>query len=318
MIQKIAVIGAGTMGHSIALNFAIYGLNVNIYDPDWKSVEKAKDEIQRQLDLLQEVGNIDIQNKINTLKSIQFYTSLKETVADREFVVEAVPENLELKQDLFKNLDDYCPPKTILASNTSSLDLESMMAKVSEIRKKRILITHWYNPAHIMPLVEISNFGNIHKDVYEDVKSLHMSIGKQCIEVLKNIPGLVANRIQQSVAREVFSLMEQQAASPEDIEKALMFGPAFRYATTGQLMIADMGGLDIWCTVGDNLLKDMENRQFSSPLLREKTSEGKLGLKSGEGFFKYRKVEEEEIKKQFNRKLLHQLNASQYYMNHIK
>ncbi|MCM3391545.1 MULTISPECIES: hypothetical protein [Cytobacillus] len=83
-------------------------------------------------------------------------------------------------------------------------------------------------------------------------------------------------------------------------------------------MIADMGGLDIWCTVGDNLLKDMENRQFSSPLLREKTSVGKLGLKSGEGFFKYRKDEEAEIKKQFNRKLLHQLNASQYYINHIK
>lgn len=147
-----------------------------------------------------------------------------------------------------------------------------------------------------MPLVEISNFGNNHQDVYEDVKSLHMLIGKQCIEVLKNIPGLVANRIQQSVAREVFSLMEQQAASPEDIEKALMFGPAFRYATTGQLMIADMGGLDIWCTVGDNLLKDMENRQFSSPLLREKTSEGKLGLKSGEGFLNIEKMKQRKLR----------------------
>src|SRR5690606_19488196 len=138
-----------------------------------------------------------------------------------------------------------------------------------------------------MPIVELSYFGNMPKEIYQEVEGLFESIKKQYIKVLKDVPGLVANRIQQGIAREVFSIIEQGIAEPEDVDKALMFGPAFRHATTGQLEVADLGGLDIWSIVGDNLLKVMDNRTEANPLLREKVKEGKLGVKTGEGFFKY-------------------------------
>jgi 3-hydroxybutyryl-CoA dehydrogenase len=152
------------------------------------------------------------------------------------------------------------------------------------------------------------------EEIYNEVAQLFDSIKKQTVKVLKDVPGLVANRIQQGVAREVFSIIEQGIAAPEDVDKALKFGPAFRYATTGHLQVADFGGLDIWCIVGDNLLKAMDNSQCSNPMLRQKMEEGKLGLKTGEGFYQYSQAEIPEIKKRFNKKLIHQLKASSYYV----
>jgi 3-hydroxybutyryl-CoA dehydrogenase len=171
-----------------------------------------------------------------------------------------------------------------------------------------------FNPAHLIPLVELSCFGNMPEDVFCAVKNLYASIKKQPIRVLKDVPGLVANRIMQGVAREVFSLLEQGVAEASEIDRALKFGPAFRYATTGQLEVADFGGLDIWCLVGDNLLKVMDNSQCANKLLRQKVSEGKLGLKSGEGFYKFDPDKVDEIRKQFMTKLIRQLKVSQTFI----
>ena len=165
-----------------------------------------------------------------------------------------------------------------------------------------------------MPIAELSFFGNMDEETYQKVAALYESAGKQTVKVLKDVPGLVANRIQQGVAREVFSIMEQGIAAPEDIDKALKFGPAFRYATTGQLEVADMGGLDIWCTVGDNLLSVMDNRKEANPILRQKVQEGKLGMKSGEGFFEYPTDRIAEMKNEFNKKLIIQLKTSKNYI----
>ena len=176
------------------------------------------------------------------------------------------------------------------------------------------MVCHWYNPAHLMPIAELSLFGNMDKETFCEVKDLYEKAGKQVVRVLKDVPGLVANRIQQGVAREVFSLIEKGIALPEDIDKALKFGPAFRYATTGQLEVADMGGLDIWATVGDNLLKVMDNSQKASPILWEKVKEGKLGIKTGEGFFSYPEEKIQDIKNEFNKRLITQLKASKKYI----
>ncbi|MEZ0116725.1 UNVERIFIED_ORG: 3-hydroxybutyryl-CoA dehydrogenase [Heyndrickxia coagulans] len=322
MIQKIAVIGAGTMGHSIAENFAMHGYDVKLYDLDENRIASVMDEMKEDLCFLAEEKLIDSSTVVKALQNIRTTTDLAAAVSDRDYLIEAAPENLALKQNLFRQLDELCPDHAIFASNTSSLSLEDMMKDVTEKRRQRMMVNHWYNPAHIMPLVELSFFGNMPESIFTEVEALYKSIGKQTVKVLKDVPGLVANRIQQGVAREVFSIMEQEIASPEDVEKALMFGPAFRYATTGQLEIADMGGLDIWCTVGDNLLKVMDNRQSANPLLREKVESGKLGMKTGEGFFKYNPAKVPEIKKQFARKLVHQLKASAFYKekdkSHVK
>lgn len=314
MIEKIAVLGSGTMGHGIAEAFAMYGYDVNLYDTDVSRLNAAKQEIKEELELLAEESFVTTESIQKILDKIKLTTNLKETVVDRDYVIEAVPEILKLKQDLFKQLDEYCPEHAILASNTSSLPLNEMMVFLSDKRKQRIMVNHWYNPAHLMPIAELSFFGNMPENIYNEVAEMFKSIKKQTVKVLKDVPGLVANRIQQGVAREVFSIIEQGIAAPADVDKALKFGPAFRYATTGQLEVADFGGLDIWCTVGDNLLQVMDHSQCANKLLRQKVEEGKLGSKSGEGFYKYDKDKLANIKKQFNKKLIHQLKASNYYV----
>ena len=313
MIKKIGVIGAGTMGHGIAESFAMFGYNVNLYDTNAIQLEKALNEIKAEQQLLVEEAFISAEKAAATLENNSIHTDLQTAVKDRDYVIEAAPENMELKQNLFKQLDGFCPPHTILASNTSSLSLEPMMALVSEARKQRMMVCHWYNPGHLMPLAELSFFGNMPADIYQQVAELYASINKQTVKVLKDVPGLVANRIQQGVAREAFSIIEQGIADPIDVDKALKFGPAFRYATTGQLEVADFGGLDIWCIVGDNLLPAMDNSTQANNLLRQKVAEGKLGIKSGEGFFRYDPEQLPAIRKRFAQKLIHQLKASEYY-----
>ena len=313
MIKKIGVIGAGTMGHGIAESFAMFGYNVNLYDTNAIQLEKALNEIKAEQQLLVEEAFISAEKAAATLENISIHTDLQTAVKDRDYVIEAAPENMELKQNLFKQLDGFCPSNTILASNTSSLSLEPMMALVSEARKQRMMVCHWYNPGHLMPLAELSFFGNMPADIYQQVADLYASINKQTVKVLKDVPGLVANRIQQGVAREAFSIIEQGIADPIDVDKALKFGPAFRYATTGQLEVADFGGLDIWCIVGDNLLPAMDNSTQANNLLRQKVAEGKLGIKSGEGFFRYDADQLPAIRKRFAQKLIHQLKASEYY-----
>ena len=313
MIKKIGVIGAGTMGHGIAESFAMFGYNVNLYDTNAIQLEKALNEIKAEQQLLVDEAFISAEKAAATLENISIHTDLQTAVKDRDYVIEAAPENMELKQNLFKQLDGFCPPHTILASNTSSLSLEPMMALVSEARKQRMMVCHWYNPGHLMPLAELSFFGNMPAEIYQQVADLYASINKQTVKVLKDVPGLVANRIQQGVAREAFSIIEQEIADPIDVDKALKFGPAFRYATTGQLEVADFGGLDIWCIVGDNLLPAMDNSTQANNLLRQKVAEGKLGIKSGEGFFRYDPEQLPAIRKRFAQKLIHQLKASEYY-----
>ena len=177
-----------------------------------------------------------------------------------------------------------------------------------------MMVTHWYNPALFMPIVELSAFGNMPEALYQEVAALHQRIGKQTVKVLKDVPGLVANRIQQAVAREAFSILAQGIAAPEDVDKALKFGPAFRYATTGQLEVADFGGLDIWLTVGDNLLAVMDASKQASPMLRRLVQEGKLGVKSGEGFFRYDPATVADKTRAFQKRLIHQLKASKAYI----
>ena len=314
MIKKISVIGAGTMGHSIASAFALYGYSVNLFDTYDEQLKKVKGMMEKEMLELVEGQLFDEAQVKKALDNVTLFDNLEAATKDSDYVIEAIPEKIELKRELFANLDKFTPKHAILATNTSSLNLEDMMVAVSEERKKNMIVNHWYNPGLLMPLVELSYFGNMPEDIYKEVEVLYKSIKKQTVKVLKSVPGLVANRIQQGVAREVFSLIEQGIADPAEIDKALKFGPAFRYATTGQLEVADMGGLDIWCIVGDNLLKEMDNSTCSNQILREKVEEGKLGIKSGAGFYNYNSEDIEKVKKEFNQRLIHQLKASEFYI----
>jgi 3-hydroxybutyryl-CoA dehydrogenase len=313
MLQRIGVIGGGTMGRGIAACFALHGFSVHLVEPSEAQRAAIMAEIEAAYALLVDEDFVKTDAVAPALARIILFAETPPAVADRDFIVEAVPEQIELKQRLFTELDRLAPQDAIFASNTSSLPLAPMIANLPEARRGRTLVTHWYNPPLVMPLVEISAFGNTSIEVYEAVASLHRAIGKRTARVRKDVPGLIANRIQQAVAREVFSLIEQGVGDAVDIDTALKYGPAFRYATTGQLEVADFGGLDIWLTVGDNLLAVMDASKQASPLLRSKVSEGKLGVKSGEGFYSYDENALPAIRRAFLSRLVTQLKTSRAY-----
>jgi 3-hydroxybutyryl-CoA dehydrogenase len=314
MLTKLGVVGGGTMGHGIAAAFALAGCDILLYEPAEAQRLRVMPAVEAAYDLLVEEEVVSRAEAQAAQTRIRLVDGLAALARDREFIVEAIPERMDLKRALFAELDRLCPPETIFASNTSSLPLAEMIAELPLSRQVRTMVTHWYNPPLLMPIVELSFFGNMAEADYISVAALHEAAGKQTVKVLKDVPGLVANRIQQSVAREVFSLIEQGVAEPADIDKALKFGPAFRYATTGQLEVADFGGLDIWCTVGDNLLAVMDARREASPLLRQHVSEGKLGVKSGEGFYRWDAATLPERQRAFMKRLILQMKTSRSYI----
>lgn len=315
MIRNISVLGAGTMGHGIAEVFAMNGYPVSIFEPYGPMRLSCKDTIKSELDFLAKNEIITKNDVIVSLERITMFDDMAAAVKNADYVIEALKEDIGLKQQIFADLEKMTKPECVCASNTSSLALSKMIEKVGKEKQGKCMVCHWYNPPHLMPLVELSYFGNMDEATFSEVRELFKKSGKQTCKVKKDVPGLVANRIQQGVAREAFSLMEQGIADPEDVETALKFGPAFRYATTGQLEVADMGGLDIWCTVGDNLLSVMDNRTEANPILRQKVEEGKLGMKTGEGFFKYPPEKAQEMKDAFQKKLIIQMKASKNYID---
>ncbi len=313
VIQTIAVIGAGTMGCRIAHTFASHGRKVNVYESFAQAREGALSRIQLDLDFMVQEGALSVQQRDVALQNICICDDLGKAVASADYVIECIFEDPTLKQELFAALDALCPPHTIFSSNTSSLSLAEMINRLPMARQAKSMICHWYHPAHLVPIAELTKFGNMSEEDFEAVYDLYVDTGKQPICVLKDIPGMVANRMLHALARETFSLVSAGVATADDIDKALKYGPAFRAATTGMLEGADMGGLDIWCATEDGLFPSLDNSDRACDLMRKKVYEGKVGLKSGEGFYLYPKELREEAQNQFFHRLIIQSKASKEY-----
>ena len=313
MIKKVAVLGAGTMGHSIANNFASHGVEVNLYESFEAVRATVKDRISEELRIMIEEEYFEEGIIEKTLANIHLFAELEPAVRDVDFVIEATPELLDLKRELFTQLDQYCRPDTILASNTSSLKLQDMTSEISEERKKKVMIAHCYNPPHLIPIIELSFFGNMSPEDYNEVKELFERCEKVPVKVLKDVTGMIANRLLHAQARECFYLIDQGIAEPEDVDKALMFGPCFRNATTGMLECADMGGLDIWYAAEQNFFPDFCNSDTPSETMGKHVKAGEYGIKTGKGFFEYPEDQKEKMLDDFNRRLIIQLKASRNY-----
>ncbi|MBR3784810.1 MAG: 3-hydroxyacyl-CoA dehydrogenase family protein [Firmicutes bacterium] len=313
MITKVAVLGAGTMGHSIANNFASHGVDVHLYESFDQVRETVKDRIKAEMEMFVEEGYFEVDNIQKTLDHITLFADLEEAVRDVEFVIEAVPEILDLKQELFEKLDQYCGENVILASNTSSLKLWDMMARVSEERKTKVMIAHCYNPAHLIPIIELSYFGNMSEEDFESVRELFVRCEKAPVKVLKDVTGMVANRLLHAQAREAFYLIDQGIASAEDVDRALMYGPAFRNATTGMLEVADMGGLDIWYAAESNFFPNLCAETKPSETMHALVEEGHYGIKTGKGFFDYPEEIRGSAVEKFYRRLIVQMKASRQF-----
>ena len=314
MIKKVAVLGAGTMGHSIANNLASHGIPVSLYESFDNVRETVKDKIKAEIEIMVREGYFTEDKIQETLDNITLYKELGPAVEDVEFVIEALPEVLELKQNMFEELDKICSPNVILATNTSSLKLWDIMTKVSEERKSKVMVAHCYNPAHLIPIIELSYFGNMSEEDFGEVKELFERCEKAPVKVLKDVTGMVANRLLHAQAREAFYLIDQGIATAEDVDKALMFGPCFRNATTGMLECADMGGLDVWYAAEGNFFPDLADTKVPSETMKRLVDEGNLGIKTGKGFFDYPEDKKSKIAEDFNKRLITQLKAARNYV----
>ncbi len=313
MIRKIAVLGAGTMGHGIAHSFSRYGYPVRLYEPFEASRLAAPQKMREELQFLADEGCLSEAEMRSALENIRLTGDLAEAVSDADYVLEACPESMALKQELFLQLDALCPPHAILATNTSSLKLGEIIRSLPAARQSRCMVSHWYNPPYLLPIAELSMFGNMEKSVFDEVYALYTACGKQPVRVLKDVPGLIANRLLHAQAREAFHLMEIGAALPEDIDRALKYGPCFRNATAGMLEVADMGGLDVWLAGEDNMFPSLSSAAQACDAMRDLVAEGRLGLKTGSGFFEYPEEQRAAIQKNFYHRLIVQLKASQSY-----
>jgi 3-hydroxybutyryl-CoA dehydrogenase len=284
-IQNIAVIGAGIMGHGIAQVFANKGFSVNLYDLNQDLLDRALAGIAENLRTLVEMGMETRETAELTLSRVIPVTNFEKAVADADLVVEAVTEDLEIKRDLYARIDRYAPKKAILASNTSMLSISNFGSKVKD--PSRLIITHWFNPPHIVPVVEVVLGDHTSDETLQNIFELLTRIGKTPVLVRKEIPGFLVNRIQAAMFREVLSLLEMGVASAEDIDKAVVGSFGLRLSVQGVLKTMDLAGLDLMLKGCSHLFKDINSSKQEPKILSNVVLQGDLGVKTGRGFFSY-------------------------------
>jgi len=274
---RIAVIGAGLMGHGIAQVFALAGHEVTIYDSVAASLASAK---LRILANLKELG--DDHKAIERVTPI---SDLPQAVGDADYVVEAVLEDLPLKQKLFVEIEKYVRRETILASNTSVIPITKIMEGLK--RRERALGTHWWNPPYLVPLVEVIETEWTSPEAVDFTMKLHAAAGKKPAHVKKDVPGFIGNRLQHALWREAIALVEQGICDAETVDNVIKAAFGRRLAVLGPLENADMVGTDLTLAIHKTVLPDIDSRPHPSPYLESLVKDGKLGFKSGEGFRKW-------------------------------
>lgn len=278
---QTAVIGAGLMGHGIALTLARAGQYVRISDPVATARAAVSDRIAASLKLLGEPEDRIAQ----ILKKIEICGDTKTAVQDADFVFEAAPEKMDLKQAIFAEVEVHAPPTAILASNTSVMPITKIMAKLQH--KSRALGTHWWNPPHMIPLVEVVSTEWTDPACADAMMALLEDAGKTPVRVNKDVPGFIGNRLQHALWREAISLVENGICAAEDVDTVIKSSFGRRLAVLGPLENADLVGTDLTLDIHENVLFDLDRRTAASPYLAQLVAEGRLGMKSGEGFRKW-------------------------------
>ena len=282
-MKNIAVIGAGTMGNGIAHTFAQFDYKVNLIDISQAALNKGVETITSNLDRMLSRERITEADKSRTLENISTFTDLKKGVANVDLVIEAATENLDLKLKIFKSLEEFTSPETILASNTSSISI----TKIASVTKRadKVIGMHFMNPVPIMKLVEVIKGYDTSDETYKIIEELSKSLSKTPVEV-NDYPGFVANRILMPMLNEAIETLYNGVAGVEEIDTVMKLGMAH---PMGPLQLADFIGLDVCLSILEVMHDGFKNPKYAPcPLLVNMVTAGKLGIKSGEGFYDYK------------------------------
>jgi 3-hydroxybutyryl-CoA dehydrogenase len=280
-INKIAVIGAGLMGRGIAHVAAIGGYNVVLYDLSEQQLEDALRTIEENMNKAVEINKLSKEKMVDSLKRITTTTLFEEHIKQADFVIEAIPENLELKIEMFQKLDRLCDPRTILATNTSTMSPTEIGASTN--RADRCIAMHFFNPVHKMKLIEIVRGLDTSDETYEVTRQVAEHMGKETVEI-NEFPGFVTSRMNGLIGNEAMNMLMEGVASAEDIDKAIKLGLNF---PMGPLELADLVGLDTRLRNMEYLHQTLGDRFRPSPILVKYVKANRLGRKSGKGFYDY-------------------------------
>ncbi|MDX1585249.1 MAG: 3-hydroxybutyryl-CoA dehydrogenase [Balneolaceae bacterium] len=281
-IKKVAVIGGGTMGNGITHVFAMNGILVNLVETNQELADKALETIEKNLDRMVKKEKIDAAEKVETLEGITTYTSIEDAVEDVDLVVEAVPENFELKKKVFTKVDDNAPDHAILATNTSSISITKIAAATS--RPEQFIGMHFFNPVPVMKLVEIVKGFETSEETYETIEETARLLDKTPVPV-EDYPGFVSNRVLMPMINEAIYCVHEGVAEPENVDSVMKLGMAH---PMGPLRLADFIGLDVCLDIMNVLYEGFKDPKYRPcPLLVKMVDAGKLGDKTGEGFYEY-------------------------------
>lgn len=281
MIRQISILGTGTMGRGIAYLSALAGYDTVLFDADANALDGARASIASILRKGVEKGKLDESAANDALGRLQLVPELEPAVSGADLIIEAVPENFELKKDLFAQADLFCSEQTLLASNTSSMSITDLAANVE--RREQFVGMHFFNPPHLMKLVEIVVGDRTSEETIEAVREVAERMGKTAI-IVRDSPGFATSRLGVAIGLEAIRMLEEGVASAEDIDRAMELG--YNHPM-GPLRLTDLVGLDVRLGIAEYLAAALGPRFEPPQLLRDRVAEGKLGKKTGEGFYRW-------------------------------
>lgn len=283
-IKKIVIVGAGTMGSSMAQIYAKYFDDVVLYNHREETLKKAEENINNNVKTLVDTNNMTQQEADKLLGALSFTTSM-DCFKDCDFIAENIVENIDVKHDFYKQLSEIVKDEAIITTNTSGLSINEIAKSVK--KPERFMGMHWFNPPHLVPLIEIIKGDKTSDEVAKKVYDLSLVIEKKPVIINKDIAGFAANRLQFAILREALDLVDKGVISAEGIDDVMKYGLGFRYACLGPLEVSDFGGLDTFYHISEYLVQDLCADKEPPKLLKEHFEAGEYGVKSEKGFYDY-------------------------------
>ncbi|WP_085507084.1 3-hydroxyacyl-CoA dehydrogenase family protein [Thalassobacillus devorans] len=284
-MKNITVLGAGVMGHGAAQLFAQAGKNVKIRARRESSLEDARELMTNSLKIMVEKEILTENDMNQTLARISYTTDLHEAIEGADFIFESIPEDLEKKLDTYEIIENSVSDETIISSNTSTFPLEELTQKAKH--PERFVITHFFNPPQLVPIVEIVKGEKTEESVVETTYDLMKEIGKSPVVLKKEISGFIVNRVQVAMLREAFHLMEEGVATAEDIDIAMKGSMGFKWAFCGPMESQDLAGLQTTQAMVGKILEDLSNTREVPSFLKEMVENEQLGIRTNQGFYQY-------------------------------